>query len=365
MQVDAVVVAIPVFFALIGLEALVGRWLRRGSPPIDDLVGNLGCGVLQQLVQVFLRSTLFAAYFWVYAHHRLFSIPTNPWTWLLCFAGVDFLAYWSHRLGHRVAIFWAVHEVHHQSEDLSLAVSLRVPAFDFYSWALDLPLAFLGFSPSMYLGASAFVSIYGFWTHTRAIGSLGPLDSILVTPFNHRLHHARNPQYLDRNYGHVLVVWDKLLGTFVTESEEPVYGTQEPLRSWNPVWANVRYWTELIAKVRRLPRWTDRLRVLVMPPGWSPRGGPELGDVSCERGALGVGAVKRAYAVAQFFLALLGTVALLNAQARLGIEALAICAAAVTATVAVSGGMLDGRRWASRLELVRVSLAVMLSLAIL
>ena len=137
--------------------------------------------------------------------------------------------------------------------------------FPFWLW---MPLA--GFPVWMVLLAQAWSLIYQFWIHTRAIGRLGPLELVLNTPSNHRVHHGRNPKYIDRNHGGILIVWDRLFGTYQQEQEEPSYGITTPLASWNPVWANLHYWVELLQKAGRTPRLADKVRMFLKPPGWQP-----------------------------------------------------------------------------------------------
>ena len=370
MQVNLVVLAIPVFFALIGIEQLITRLQARRGLSLESAVSNLGCGMLQQFVQLPIRTASFATYAWVYGHFRVVSLPSTRWTWVLCFLGADFLAYWYHRMSHRVAMLWAAHEVHHQSEGLDLTVALRVPAFDYYYWAFDLPLALLGFPPGMFLVASSVVSIYGFSSHTCTIRGLGPLEWLFVTPSHHRLHHASNSEYLDRNYGKVLILWDRIFGTFVEQDQEPIYGITVPLRSWNPLWANVHPFAELVRKLRRTQRYADRLRVLVRPPGWSPgeaaRKEPTKHPVTAspDRAADSVEA-PRLYVLAQFLPTLLVAIALLNVRGQLATPTLALGAALLTATIATLGGLLDVRSWAWRVELLRVGFVAGLALVLI
>ena len=188
---------------------------------------------------------------------------------------MDFFYYWFHRWSHEVNAGWAAHIVHHQSEEMNLAVALRQSVFQgALSWVFYLPLALVGFPPAMFLTVSALNTLYQFWIHTRAIGKLGPLEWVLNTPSHHRVHHGRNPKYIDRNHAGSLIVWDRMFGTFQEEEEEPVYGITRPLASWNPVWANFHYWAELWRTARRATRLQDRFRIFWKPPGWRPE---ELG----------------------------------------------------------------------------------------
>ena len=271
-----IALAIPVFFLLIGVELVFTRLLERDTYRLSDSVGDLSCGLLQQVTEVFLKTSVFAAYVFVYESWRQFEVPASAsWAWASCYLGYDLLYYWYHRLSHEVNAGWASHVVHHQSEEYNLTVALRQSAIP-VSWVFYLPLALVGFPPQMFLVVSTIDTLYQFWIHTRLVGRLGPLEWVLNTPSHHRVHHGRNPRYIDRNHGGTLIVWDRLFGTFAEEREEPVYGITKPLASFNPLWANLHYWVEMWDVARRTARPLDRLRVLWARPGWRPAdlGGP-------------------------------------------------------------------------------------------
>lgn len=361
MSVDYIVLAIPVFFLLIGLELLIARLLERDYYRLADSLADLSCGMAQQLLEVLVKTLLFAGYLYVFSRFRLLELDgASPVVWAGCFLGVDFLYYWFHRLSHEVNAFWAAHVVHHQSEEYNLAVALRQGALQgWFSWAFYLPLALLGFPPLVFLGASSFNTLYQFWIHTRVIGRLGPLEWVLNTPSNHRVHHGRNPKYVDRNHGGTLIVWDRLFGTYQAEEEEVVYGITTPLRSWNPLWANLHYWVELWGKARRIARVSDRLRLFLRPPGWQPA---ELGGfvpapaVDAARYRKWETPLPRGvwpYALAQFALLLGATLFLLLRQDALDRRVFAGVAAALVAGLAVLSGVLERRPWALALEAAR------------
>jgi sterol desaturase/sphingolipid hydroxylase (fatty acid hydroxylase superfamily) len=207
MEKSYIQLAIPVFFLLIGVELVAARLLERDAYRFSDSLNDLSCGILQQLLEVFLKTALFAGYAWLFAAHRVCEIPAAAaWAWLACFLGVDFCYYWFHRWSHEVNAGWAAHVVHHQSEEYNLSVALRQGAFQpAFSWLFYLPLALVGFPPAMFLAVSSFNTLYQFWIHTRLVGRLGPLEWLLNTPSHHRVHHARNPKYVDRNHGGTLV----------------------------------------------------------------------------------------------------------------------------------------------------------------
>jgi sterol desaturase/sphingolipid hydroxylase (fatty acid hydroxylase superfamily) len=357
---NLVAYAIPVFFLMIGVEKLVG-W-KKGVQVFrtPDALADLGCGISQQVVTFFNTGLLFSAYVWLYDHVRLFDLPGAVLPWVVAIVGYDFAYYWWHRMSHRVNFFWAAHVVHHQSEDYNLAVALRQGAFQgSFSWVFYLPLALLGLPPLVFLTLSSINTLYQFWIHTRVIGRLGPLEWVLNTPSNHRVHHGRNPRYIDRNHGGTLIVWDRLFGTYAREEEEPVYGITTPLASWNPVWANLHYWFDLVRRARRTSRLADKARLFWMPPGWNPRdlGGfvpaPEIGPAP-SKFAVSIPRRRQFYVLAQFVaLLLLASLFLFN-QEQMTPWARAAAAAAIVGSLVILGAMLDGRRWAVPAEIVRV-----------
>jgi alkylglycerol monooxygenase len=353
-----IALSIPAFFLLMGVELLVARARGRRVYRLADAIADLGCGMAQQLVLVFAGAALLAAYVWVYDHHRLLTLESRPVVaWLVAFVAVDFLYYWWHRASHRVNVLWAAHVVHHQSEDYNLAVALRQAiATSFTSLPFNLPMALLGVPPVAYATMVALSTLYQFWIHTELVGTLGPLERILNTPSHHRVHHAVNPEYLDKNYGAALIVWDRLFGTFAEERARPVYGTVQPLRSFNAVWAQVEYLGELWHKAAAFPRWRDRLRLLAMPPPWRPAGvagdpEPEIRDRAKHDPP--IPARLRGYAFTQLVLTVVATTLALWFQADAPRVLLAAVAALVLWTLASVGGLLDGRRWAVPAEIGR------------
>ena len=351
-----VVLAIPVFFLLIGLELAIARLQEKDYYSLSDSVADLGCGLVQQIVEAALKTTLFAGYLFLYGRWRLFEIPARSvLAWAACLLGVDFLYYWFHRKSHEVNAFWAAHVVHHQSEEYNLAVALRQGAFQTgFSWIFYLPLAVIGFPPLMFLAVSSVDTLYQFWVHTRAIGRLGPLERVLNTPSNHRVHHGRNPKYIDRNHGAILIVWDRMFGTYAAEEEEPVYGITTPLRSWNPLWANLHYWAELFGKARRASRLADKLRLFVARPGWLPEdlGGfqapPEVDRATSPRFHVPVSARLRAYAFVQCAATVAFGAFVLFRQQDWTTAERAGSAFVLVASFVIVGGLLEGRLLPSR-----------------
>jgi sterol desaturase/sphingolipid hydroxylase (fatty acid hydroxylase superfamily) len=269
---DYTALAGPAYFLLIGLEIWFANRRGRSYYRLNDAINDVSTGLLMQLTMLLSKAFIVAGYFAIHANLAVFELPPDrAWTWIACFLGVDFGYYWFHRLSHEINFLWAAHVVHHQSEDYNLAVALRQSTLQpFFGSVFYWPLALLGFPPLVFLACSSFNTIYQFWLHTQAIGKLGPLEALLVTPSHHRVHHGRNPIYIDRNHGGTFIVWDRLFGTFEREGEKVVYGITKPLASWNPIWANFHYWLELFHTARSTRKPIDKLRTFLKPPGWFP-----------------------------------------------------------------------------------------------
>jgi sterol desaturase/sphingolipid hydroxylase (fatty acid hydroxylase superfamily) len=269
-----IVLATPVFLALIAVEFIVGWRRGRNTYRLNDALNSIGLGVMSQVTGLYGRLLRIGLYTLAFEHLALWRLPADAlWTWAFALIAYDFCYYWLHRAGHRVAVLWAAHAVHHQSEDYNLSTALRQTSSGFLlGWVFYLPLAVLGVPPLVFGIVALIDLLYQYWVHTQQIGKLGWFDRWFCSPSNHRVHHAVNDRYLDKNYGGILIVWDRLFGTFVEEDDrEPiVYGTRAPLRSWNPVWANLQVYRDLCTDSWHARSWADKLRVWLKPPGWRP-----------------------------------------------------------------------------------------------
>ena len=196
----------------------------------------------------------------------------SAWQWVAAFVAYDFCYYWKHRFGHEWRIMWASHIAHHQSEEFNLSTALRQTGTDYIGFVFYIPLYLAGVPAAAVITVGSLNLIYQFWVHTEHIRRLGPLEWIFVTPSNHRVHHARNPEYIDRNYGGVFILWDRLFGTFQDERTDVpcVYGITTGLKSWNPLWANLHFWSDTAKLAWRTRSWGDKLRIWFKPPGWYP-----------------------------------------------------------------------------------------------
>lgn len=278
MSLDVVILSIPVFFVLILVELIYDAVQRKkknkGSYRLNDAFTNISCGIIDQATGVFAKVFTIGIYALVYellVNVTPWSMPSNWATWILCFFAVDLAYYWSHRLSHEINLFWTGHVVHHQSEDYNLSVALRQGAFQkvLMLWVY-LPLAAIGFPTEWFVISIGLNLLYQFWIHTEYVEKMGWLEYILNTPSHHRVHHGRNPKYIDKNHAGVFIIWDRMFGTFKEEEERPTYGITRPLNTFNPVMAHVQPFTDLWRDARSIPGWGDRLRYLFAPPGWYP-----------------------------------------------------------------------------------------------
>jgi sterol desaturase/sphingolipid hydroxylase (fatty acid hydroxylase superfamily) len=348
----AIAYATPVFFLLIALELVVARTRGLdGAYRLNDAVNSLSLGVMSQVVGLFVRVFNIGVYTLVFGHVALGEWPQAWWAWVLAVVFYDFCYYWNHRLGHESAVFWASHVVHHQSQHYNLSTALRQTSSGaFLGWIFYLPMAVAGVPPEMFAIAALIDLLYQYWIHTEVIGKLGAFDRWFASPSNHRVHHAVNDRYLDRNYGGILMVWDRLFGTFVEESERCVYGTRAPLNSWDPLWANLEVYADLARKSWHAERWRDKVLVWFKAPGWQPAGAkgatwqkPTFDVASVRTFNPPLSTAARVFAAAQLTLAVLGATALLWQADALPAWSRVSSAVAIVGVLWLTGAVMQGR----------------------
>ncbi len=279
MDLNPVILAIPMYFALMGIELVYESISRKKTYRLNDAITNISTGTLQQLTGTFLKIFKIGVYAFIFQHFAFFEIPPDWTSFIILFFLFDLCYYWDHRMAHRISLFWGGHSVHHQSEDYNLSVALRQSSTAMI-WGMPfyLPLALIGFDPVQFAVVGGFNLLYQFWIHTEHINKLPPwFEWFFNTPSHHRVHHGRDPKYIDKNYAGVFIIWDRLFGTFQKEEERPHYGITKPLNSWNPVYANFAHYIDLYHDVKKTRSATDALKVLFYPPGWRPDylGGPQ------------------------------------------------------------------------------------------
>jgi len=271
---QVIVLATPVFLLLIAIEFAWGWAKGRNTYRLNDAINSIGLGMLSQITAVFTRLFRVGIYTVIYGwvsvwHNEAFWMSWYGWVLALVF--YDFCYYWLHRAGHESAIFWAAHVVHHQSQDYNLSTALRQTSSGaLLGWVFYVPMAIAGVPPLVFGVVALIDLLYQFWVHTEHVPKLGWFDRWFCSPSNHRVHHAVNDRYLDRNYGGVLVIWDRMFGSFKEEDEKCVYGTRSPLNSWDPLWSNAEVYWALGKDSWHARNWLDKLRVWFKPPGWRP-----------------------------------------------------------------------------------------------
>lgn len=271
---QVIVLAVPVFLLLMAAEWAVARARGLAAPRLNDTLASLSAGLLSQLAALFTSALTIGLYTLAFdrlALWRADAFWTSPAGWLLALLAYDVCYYWLHRGGHRVAILWAAHVVHHQSQAYNLSTALRQTSTGaLLGWLFYLPMALAGVPPLVFAVVALVDLLYQFWVHTELVGRLGWFDRWLCSPSNHRVHHAVEDRFLDRNYGGILMLWDRLFGTFQDEDGPCTYGTRAPLDSWDPLWANLQVYAQLAHDSWHARRWRDKLQVWVRPPGWRP-----------------------------------------------------------------------------------------------
>ena len=266
--------AAPVFTFLILCEFLYGYFRNKNNYRLNDTFTSLSLGMISRFPSYLRLGVQGLVYAWIYQSFNFGILDSyDAYVWVIAFVLYDLSYYWLHRCHHEIKILWASHVVHHHGEEFNLSTALRQTGTDFlFKWIFYCPLLFLGVPPEIFVTVAALNLIYQFWVHTEHIDRLGIIDYILVTPSNHRIHHAQNKEYVDANYGGVFIIWDRIFGTFIDERKDlkPVYGTSKPLKSWNPFWANFEVWVEMIRDSWRTEKWSDKVRVWFSRPKWRP-----------------------------------------------------------------------------------------------
>ena len=266
-MVNTVLIAIPFFALLIAAEA----WYASRKDPTAYLAKDSWNNILIGFVSVgfgLLFGTFIALIYGAAFSLSPFKFPAEAWwTWALLFFVDDFAYYWFHRASHESRLFWNFHVVHHSSQFYNLSVAVRQSWFGgLVHWLFYAPIMLLGFAPWMFAVMHGFNLIYQFWIHTKFITSLGPLEYVLNTPSHHRVHHGVNNPYLDKNYAGVLIIWDRMFGSFVTEAEEPKYGIIKPVNSFNPLWINTHAWAEMWQEIRQRNTFMGKMRCIFASP---------------------------------------------------------------------------------------------------
>jgi hypothetical protein len=264
-------------------------------------------------------------------------------------------------MSHEINLFWGGHVVHHQSEDYNLSVALRQSSLQIiWTFAFNLPIALLGFETLDFALISALNTLYQFWIHTETIDKMGWFEYIFNTPSHHRVHHGRNPKYIDKNHAGSLIIWDRMFGTFQAEEEKPTYGITKPINSWNAVFANVSHYVEMGRDLKRIPSWTDKIKYLFKKPGWMPeslggfRPAPEIDKLSYKKYDTPAPMGLNLYVLFQYILCLIGTAVFLSRADQFVLWEKVVITGLICVVVVNSGVLFEQRAWAKYSEWIRI-----------
>jgi len=372
---NLIALAVPFFLLAIIIELLVDRARGSGYFRANDAINSLSVGILNSTSGYFTKFIQFLAWGFALQNFALVDMPlawfdSSPRglaLWVTAAIGWDFCYYWFHRFSHEISILWAAHAVHHQSEDYNLSTALRQTSSGFlFGWIFYLPLFVIGFPLEVLVTVNAINLIYQFWVHTQTIRRMGVLDYILITPSNHRVHHAQNKRYIDKNYGGMLILWDRMFGTFEDEREDEavIFGVRKPLASWNPFWANFQVYDYLLFDARRTSKWCDKLGIWFRRTGWRPadvaaqypKVPSDLAQFS-KFDAHGSPAIRR-YVMAQFVVAITTVLVIAQLYAANGGNAVIIPCLMLWTQLLTIGLLNEGRAYAVRMEMVRLLVVV-------
>jgi sterol desaturase/sphingolipid hydroxylase (fatty acid hydroxylase superfamily) len=372
---DLIALAVPFFLVAIIIELLVNWRKRKGYYRSNDAINSISAGMLDTTLGYFTKVLPMIGWGFALQNLSLFEMPLSWFDaslrglalWALAAIAWDFLYYWFHRFSHEISILWAAHAVHHQSEDYNLSTALRQTSTGFlFGWVFYLPLFLIGFPLEIVLTVNAVNLLYQFWVHTQLIRSLGPLERVMMTPSHHRVHHAQNERYIDKNYGGMFIIWDRMFGTYEPESdEEPViFGIRKPLESWNPFWANLQVYDYLLFDARKAKRWQDKIGVWFRRTGWRPADVEEAypkrsSDLQrFEKFDPPIATTMSRYAIAQFVVAIIVILWIGDVYAKEGAQAVLIPCIGLWLLLLSLGLLNEGRASARALEFLRLFVVV-------
>jgi len=364
-----ILLATPFFFLLIFIELIVNKKRNAGVYRLNDSLTSLSLGVISQTKKLVIFSFASIVYAWAPDSIALFHLSEEHLaTWIFSFIFYDFLYYWFHRISHNVNFLWASHVVHHQSEEYNLTTALRQTSSSVMVWVFYIPSFMIGIPAEVFFVSGALNLVYQYWVHTRLIGKLGWYESVFVTPSHHRVHHGQNEIYIDKNHGGVFILWDKWFGTFQEEldTEEVIYGVRRPLKSFNPLWANIHTWFSLLTDAVRTKSWSDKFRIWFMPTGWRPADVEKAYPLIKQPAGAQIkynpepnGLVK-IYTLIQYVFVLAFGVIFIQGVVTLPFSTQLIIWIALTAPFLLNGWLLESKKHVEYLELLRLSVTILL-----
>jgi sterol desaturase/sphingolipid hydroxylase (fatty acid hydroxylase superfamily) len=352
----------PLTLVLIASELIYLGVTRKKLLSFQEAIANLGTALGNQTMNVLIAASVYLIYGYLWQHYRVYTISLNVYTFIVLLILMDFFSYWVHRWGHAINLLWAIHSPHHSAEEMNIFVGLRASVTQrVFTFSVLWPLTLIGFTPfDIYLvnGIHLFIALF---QHVTWTGKTERLGIVFNTPSHHRVHHAVNQQYLDKNFSDFLIVWDKLFGTFEPEREKVVYGMYNPPRSWNPLKINFHYFGVIWRDAVATRSWLDKVRVWFMPAGWRPRDLPpfnhkEINEHNQIKYRSTMFARARSYLILQAVTAIPFTVMIISAESALSNTTRWIGGALLWMQIVNWGGILEARKWAWISELVRLVL---------
>ncbi|BDW91572.1 sterol desaturase [Flagellimonas marinaquae] len=360
----ALLYATPFFIGLVLIEILYGRYVKDQKHNLMDTVSSLSSGLTNVVKDSLGLVVILVSYPFLLDHLALIEIKATWLVWVVAFIALDFAGYWNHRLSHRINFFWNQHVIHHSSEEFNLACALRQPISNLlgYYALLLIPAALLGV-PNTVIAILAPIHLFAqFWYHTQHIGKMGILEYLIVTPSQHRVHHAINPEYIDKNLGQIFCIWDRIFGTFQEELDEvpPQYGVLKPANTWNPIIINFQHLWRLMQDAWRTKSYWDKIRIWFMPTGWRPEDVKEKYPISIIQNVYNfskyqpeVTSTLKTYALFQLIVTTFLMLFMFYSYSEIGFDGLLLFGAFIFVGIYGYTTLMDRKKYAIWIEVVR------------
>ncbi|MEH0155437.1 sterol desaturase family protein [Limibacter armeniacum] len=365
------IISAPIILGLLVIEIIYCFIKGNGYYKFQDTVANVGTAIGNQCVNLVVAAVIYQSFGYLFDNFAMWEIPTTWWSLAILLILIDFLFYWFHRVGHTINIFWAAHMPHHSSEEMNLGVGLRASVTQrLFAFSVFWPLPLLGFTPDAIYSMVALHLLGSYWHHTRVIKKLGWFEKWFNSPSHHRVHHGVNPQYIDKNFGEFLIIWDKMFGTFEPEVEEVCYGVTHPPKTWDPTNIYFQYWKELAIDAAKAPRFIDKIKIWFMPLGWRPKGMENEGETVAGIGYTLSEQVKfqtkqfrksKPYLIFHIVLAMMFMYITVHTKSPLSETDRWIFSGAIFVMITAWGGILEGKKWAPIIEIFRLLLMAVLT----
>lgn len=362
--------AVPVFFLMIGIEFVFGVIKGTNNYRLNDSIAAISLGLISRLPPLLNLGIQGVVWTYVATNLNMSLLPKDSWvTWVIAFLFYDLCYYWMHRMSHEVKVLWASHVVHHQGEEFNLSTALRQTSSGWlWKWIFYIPMFMVGIPGEVFFTVAAINLLYQFWVHTEHIKTLGPLELVFITPSNHRIHHAQNPEYIDANYGGVFIIWDRIFGTYIAERDDlkPIYGTVKPLRSWNPIWSNLEIYHQMIRDTIHTKTLKNKIKVWFSNTRWRPEDVYEkfphvTNDLNnFEKYDPGVNRTSKFFTSMQFIInSSISTIIIFTINDQSYLQSCMLAIMLVISTTLVTS-IIENKKWGYQLELLRSLLTLFL-----